>query len=315
MGGTTAKCALVEDGALRRAVASTTSAATSTASRSAPVLDIVEVGAGGGSIAWLDAQQRLHVGPRSAGSAPGPGRLRPRRHRADRDRRQSRARPHRRRRLPRRRNCKLDAAAARHPARSPSRWAIAAPERRDIAAHGILDLATVTMAGAIKEITIERGLDARDFVLFVFGGGGPAVRLDRWRASCTSRGRGPAAARQLLHARHAARRCARRPGAHVIRDSRRTPCSDMTPPSRAGDAGRRTLTAELGSETRLRARWIDALPRPEPHRARALRRRLHASSILPPSRTPTAAATATQTCAGSCVGVRLGAARPVPPPT
>ena len=36
------------------------------------VLDIVEVGAGGGSIAWLDEQDRLHVGPRSAGSAPGP---------------------------------------------------------------------------------------------------------------------------------------------------------------------------------------------------------------------------------------------------
>jgi N-methylhydantoinase A len=41
------------------------------------------------------------------------------------------------------------------------------------AAQGILDIATVTMAGAIKEITIERGIDARDFKLFVFGGGGP----------------------------------------------------------------------------------------------------------------------------------------------
>ena len=37
-----------------------------------PVIDIVEVGSGGGSIAWLDPQNRLHVGPQSAGSTPGP---------------------------------------------------------------------------------------------------------------------------------------------------------------------------------------------------------------------------------------------------
>ena len=37
-----------------------------------PVIDIVEVGSGGGSIAWLDEQNRLHVGPQSAGSTPGP---------------------------------------------------------------------------------------------------------------------------------------------------------------------------------------------------------------------------------------------------
>ncbi len=36
------------------------------------VIDIVEVGSGGGSIAWLDPQNRLHVGPQSAGSTPGP---------------------------------------------------------------------------------------------------------------------------------------------------------------------------------------------------------------------------------------------------
>src|SRR5690606_4811206 len=41
------------------------------------------------------------------------------------------------------------------------------------AAHGILDLATASMANAVKEITVERGHDVRDFVLFVFGGSGP----------------------------------------------------------------------------------------------------------------------------------------------
>jgi N-methylhydantoinase A len=43
----------------------------------------------------------------------------------------------------------------------------------DAVASGILEMATATMAGAIKEITVERGLDAREFDLFVFGGGGP----------------------------------------------------------------------------------------------------------------------------------------------
>jgi N-methylhydantoinase A len=43
----------------------------------------------------------------------------------------------------------------------------------DIVASGILQMATATMAGAIKEITIERGHDVREFDLFVFGGGGP----------------------------------------------------------------------------------------------------------------------------------------------
>jgi N-methylhydantoinase A len=43
----------------------------------------------------------------------------------------------------------------------------------DEAAQGILALGTMTMAGAIKQITIERGMDSREFALFVFGGGGP----------------------------------------------------------------------------------------------------------------------------------------------
>lgn len=72
MGGTTAKCALVENG--RFSVNSVYYAGGY--ARGFPikssVLDIVEVGSGGGSIAWLDPQKRLHVGPQSAGSTPGP---------------------------------------------------------------------------------------------------------------------------------------------------------------------------------------------------------------------------------------------------
>ena len=52
-----------------------------------PVLDIVTVGAGGGSLVWIDDGGMLRVGPRSAGAGAGPGLLRPRRHAADRHRR------------------------------------------------------------------------------------------------------------------------------------------------------------------------------------------------------------------------------------
>ena len=72
MGGTTAKCALVEDG--RFSVDSTYYAGGYIQGFpiKSPVIDIIEVGSGGGSIAWLDEQNRLHVGPQSAGSTPGP---------------------------------------------------------------------------------------------------------------------------------------------------------------------------------------------------------------------------------------------------
>ena len=178
MGGTTAKCALVEEGAF--AVQSTYwvgGAGRGFPIRS-PVLDIVEVGAGGGSIAWVDPQSRLHVGPRSAGSEPGPvafgrggteptvtdanlvlgrigggaflgGRLR------------------------------LDREAAEAAIRSRVAHPLGYGEGEEArVARGILDLAGTLMAGAIKEITVARGHDVRDFTLLVFGGGGPIFGTD-----------------------------------------------------------------------------------------------------------------------------------------
>jgi len=72
MGGTTSKCAMIERG--RYAVESIYHIGGPDAGFPirGNVIDILEVGVGGGSIAWLDAQQRLNVGPRSAGSMPGP---------------------------------------------------------------------------------------------------------------------------------------------------------------------------------------------------------------------------------------------------
>ena len=72
MGGTTAKCAVVENGAFDIKSPYYVGGYDYGFPIQGAVLDIVEVGAGGGSIAWIDAQGRLWVGPHSAGSDPGP---------------------------------------------------------------------------------------------------------------------------------------------------------------------------------------------------------------------------------------------------
>src|SRR6266571_4469179 len=72
MGGTTAKCALVENGRFSVESIYFAGGYVKGFPIKSSVINIVEVGSGGGSIAWLDPQNRLHVGPQSAGSAPGP---------------------------------------------------------------------------------------------------------------------------------------------------------------------------------------------------------------------------------------------------
>jgi N-methylhydantoinase A len=173
MGGTTAKCALVEDGRFSVDSVYYAGGYVKGFPIKSSVINIVEVGSGGGSIAWLDPQHRLHVGPQSAGSMPGPacygnggseptvtdanlvlGRLNPDRFLGG--------------------ELRLDVAAA-----GKAVDKIAGPlgyGGRDGSirmAEGILSLATVIMAGAIKQISIEHGLDPREFVLFCYGGGGP----------------------------------------------------------------------------------------------------------------------------------------------
>ena len=72
MGGTTAKCALVEDGRFSVDSIYYAGGYVKGFPIKSSVINIVEVGSGGGSIAWLDPQDRLSVGPQSAGSTPGP---------------------------------------------------------------------------------------------------------------------------------------------------------------------------------------------------------------------------------------------------
>ena len=135
-----------------------------------PTLDVRSVGAGGGSIADVsELTGSLRVGPRSAGARPGAGRLWPRRHGTDRQRCQSRAR------LP-----AAGAARRRHERSTPRRRGRPSagigetlglsPEE---AAKGIIDIANEVMLGALRVITVQRGLDPRDFGIVAFGGAGP----------------------------------------------------------------------------------------------------------------------------------------------
>jgi len=173
MGGTTAKCALVEDGVFDSQSTYFVGGYEHGIPVRTPVLDIVEVGAGGGSVAWVDDDQRLRVGPKSAGSTPGPiafarGGQEPTVTDANVILGRIGSNTFMNGKL------MLDvtaASAAIDILAEP--LGISAHDKTDVVAQGILDIASVTMAGAIKEISIERGRDVRAFSLIVFGGGGP----------------------------------------------------------------------------------------------------------------------------------------------
>jgi N-methylhydantoinase A len=173
MGGTTAKCALVEDGRFEVQPTYYVGGYDQGFPIRTPVLDIIEVGAGGGSIAAVDANGRLQLGPKSAGSTPGPvafgrGGTEPTVTDANVALGRIGSDSFMDGKL------KLNVDAAREAiGRLAMQLGLTGDEGIDRVAQGILDLAAVKMTGAIKEISIERGRDIRDFSLFVFGGGGP----------------------------------------------------------------------------------------------------------------------------------------------
>ncbi len=134
-----------------------------------PAIDLLAIGAGGGSIAWTDAAGIPRVGPQSAGAAPGPacygrggteptvtdanlvlGRLSPSTTLAG--------------------GLRLDEEAARE---AVGRFGAAIDLATEEAALGIVALANSTMARAVRVMTVERGLDPRRYVLLPFGGAGP----------------------------------------------------------------------------------------------------------------------------------------------
>ncbi len=182
MGGTTAKCAVVENGQFDvKSVYYVGGYERGFPIRGA-VIDIVEVGAGGGSIAHVDDQGGLRVGPRSAGSTPGPaaygrGGILPTITDANLVLGRIDAGSFLGGTMP------LDLGLARSAIRDhvADRLGFSGDAGIDQVADGIVSIAAVTMSGAIKKITVEKGLDPRDYTLFVFGGGGPlhAIELAR----------------------------------------------------------------------------------------------------------------------------------------
>ena len=171
MGGTSTDCSTVIDGQ----VAFTTDFEIEWGLPiQVPMIDIRTIGAGGGSIAWIDKGGLLRVGPQSAGAMPGPacygrggtaatvtdanvvlGRIDP-------DFFLGGA-------------MQLDAAAARAAVE-----AVAAAIGKDVdeTALAIVRIANNNMVGAIRAVLIERGLDPRDFTLLAFGGAGPPHLAD-----------------------------------------------------------------------------------------------------------------------------------------
>jgi len=193
MGGTTAKASLIEHDQLSRAVAYSVGGGIMTGSRlltgagyrlEVPAIDLAEVGAGGGSLVWIDAGGAMQIGPRSAGASPGPvcyaqggteptvtdanlllGYLNPG-HLVGGE-------------------LTLDAELARE----TFEQRIAAPLGLELAhaAHGAHQIAAAAMIRAIKSVSSERGRDPRQFSLFAFGGNGPLFAATMARSLGMSR--------------------------------------------------------------------------------------------------------------------------------
>ena len=169
VGGTTAKCSLIDRGEVKV----TTSYYIEKNERSAgypimaPVVDIVEIGNGGGSIAWIDEAGSLKVGPKSAGALPGPvaygkggteptttdanliaGRLSAKNFDME---------------------VSMDQVRSALAEKVGKAFSVGAEE----AAESIIRVADSNMNNALKLISVRRGYDPRDFAMVAFGGGGP----------------------------------------------------------------------------------------------------------------------------------------------
>jgi N-methylhydantoinase A len=183
MGGTTAKCAMIERG--RYAVESIYHVGGPDAGFPirGNVIDILEVGIGGGSIAWLDELKRLNIGPKSAGSMPGPacydrGGVEP----AVTDAHLALGRLEPGHFLGGEMNLAPDKARDALMRRIAEPLGYAGAEAVTRAAKGVLTIANLTMSSIIKKISIARGYDPRDFALFCYGGGGPLHGTELARA-------------------------------------------------------------------------------------------------------------------------------------
>jgi len=140
-----------------------------------PSIDVMSIGSGGGSIAWLDPAGYPRSGPRSAGAAPGPacygkGGTEP----TNTDAHLVLGRLSNDLFLDGRMGIDVESAA------DAIRRTIAQPLGLDLeqAAAGVLRIANASMVKAIRLMTVERGIDPREFSLIAFGGAGPLHALD-----------------------------------------------------------------------------------------------------------------------------------------
>ncbi|MDF2680577.1 MAG: N-methylhydantoinase [Brevibacillus sp.] len=169
IGGTTAKCSLIDKGEVKVS----TDYYIERSERSAgypikvPVVDIVEIGNGGGSIAWIDDAGSLKVGPESAGALPGPvayglGGTKPTTTDA---------------------NLVVGRLAARNFGYNVDLEKVKQAIHGTVASHfdmsvedaalGMIRIADSNMLNALKLVSVRKGYDPRDFTLVAFGGGGP----------------------------------------------------------------------------------------------------------------------------------------------
>jgi N-methylhydantoinase A len=174
MGGTTAKTSLIKDGEVSIAQGYYVGGYASGHPVTFPVVDIIEVGAGGGSIAWIDGIGALKLGPRSASSVPGPisygrGGTEPTVTDANVVLGRIGAKSFLGGEMP----LDADAAEAGMVNGFGDRLGMSATE----AAHGILEIAVAKMALAVRGVSVERGYDPRDFAMLATGGGGPPHAL------------------------------------------------------------------------------------------------------------------------------------------
>ncbi|MGH8816491.1 MAG: hydantoinase/oxoprolinase family protein [Achromobacter pestifer] len=152
-----------------------------------PMIDIHTIGAGGGSIAWIDKGGMLRMGPQSAGADPGPacygrggehatvtdanvvlGRINPDYFLGGR--------------------MKLDAEAAH---RAVARIAGELGMEVDQTAYAMVQIANNNMLGALRAVLLQRGLDPRDFTLVASGGAGPVHICDLMEISGIPQGMVP----------------------------------------------------------------------------------------------------------------------------
>jgi N-methylhydantoinase A len=170
MGGTTAKATLIDSGVPLFRQGYLIGDSASGQPMQLPVVDVIEIGAGGGSLAWVDAQGALRIGPESAGASPGPacyglggtrptvtdanlilGRLNPQRFLGG--------------------GMSLDTQMAERAMQAGICEPLGLTVRR--AAQGVVQIADTLMSLAVRAVSVERGIDPRDCTLIAFGGAGP----------------------------------------------------------------------------------------------------------------------------------------------